>query len=90
LRLWVFRDSRSKKRHRKRRLTLRKPYSGKSPYRGIRGVWAAGENRPVGVPPWRFLMLQWKPRLIALLVVLTALAVFLAQFSWDAVDQLSW
>jgi hypothetical protein len=35
-------------------------------------------------------MLQWKPRLIALLVVVTALAVLLAQFSWDALDQLSW
>jgi hypothetical protein len=34
-------------------------------------------------------MLQWKPRLIVLLVVLVTLAVFLANFEWLA-DNLSW
>ena len=35
-------------------------------------------------------MLQWKPRLIVLLVVLALIAVALGQLSWDSVDQLSW
>jgi hypothetical protein len=36
-------------------------------------------------------MLQWKPRLIALLLTLTAIAVLLGEFGlWDSVDQLSW
>jgi len=35
-------------------------------------------------------MLQWKPRLIVLLVVLAAIAVLLGQLTWDALDQLTW
>lgn len=35
-------------------------------------------------------MLQWKPRLIVLLVVLALIAVAFGQLSWDSVDQLSW
>ncbi len=37
-------------------------------------------------------MLQWKPRLIALLVVLVVLAALLGQFSWGpfSLDQYSW
>jgi len=35
-------------------------------------------------------MLQWKPRLIVLLVVVAALAVLLGQLTWDAIDQLTW
>lgn len=37
-------------------------------------------------------MLQWKPRLIALLVVLVVLAALLGQFSWEpsSFDQYSW
>jgi hypothetical protein len=36
-------------------------------------------------------MLQWKPKLIALLVVLVTLAVLLGQFTWEALaDQFTW
>jgi hypothetical protein len=35
-------------------------------------------------------MLQWKPRLVALLTVLTLLAAAFGQFTWDAIDQLTW
>ena len=35
-------------------------------------------------------MLEWKPKLIALLVLLVALAVFLGQLSWTFIFQLSW
>jgi hypothetical protein len=35
-------------------------------------------------------MLQWKPRLIVLLVVLAAIAAAFGQLSWDALSQLSW
>ena len=35
-------------------------------------------------------MLQWKPRLIAVLVVLALIAVALGQLTWDSLDQLTW
>jgi hypothetical protein len=35
-------------------------------------------------------MLQWKTRLIALLIVLTLVAAAFGQFTWDAVEQLTW
>jgi hypothetical protein len=35
-------------------------------------------------------MLQWKPRLVALMVVLTLIAAVFGQFTWDAIDQLTW
>lgn len=35
-------------------------------------------------------MLQWKPRLIALVFVLVLVAAALGQFTWDALDQLTW
>jgi hypothetical protein len=35
-------------------------------------------------------MLEWKPKLIALLVLLVTLAVFLGQLSWSIIFQLSW
>ncbi len=36
-------------------------------------------------------MLQWKPKLIAVLAVLVILAVFLGQFTWaDLADQFTW
>jgi hypothetical protein len=35
-------------------------------------------------------MLQWKPRLLVVLVVLVAIAALLGQLTWDAVDQLTW
>jgi hypothetical protein len=35
-------------------------------------------------------MLQWKPRLIVLLVVVVAVAALLGQLTWDAIDQLTW
>jgi hypothetical protein len=36
-------------------------------------------------------MLQWKPKLIALVVVVVLLAAFLAQFTWAAfADQFTW
>jgi hypothetical protein len=35
-------------------------------------------------------MLQWKPRLIALVTVLALSAAAFAQFTWDAIDQLTW
>ena len=35
-------------------------------------------------------MLQWKPRLIALVTVLALIAAALGQFTWDAVDQFTW
>jgi hypothetical protein len=35
-------------------------------------------------------MLQWKPRLIVLLVLIVAVAVALGQLTWEAIDQLTW
>ena len=35
-------------------------------------------------------MLQWKPRLVVLLVVLVAIAALLGQLTWDVLDQLTW
>lgn len=35
-------------------------------------------------------MLQWKPRLFALLAVLALIAAALGQFTWDAIEQLTW
>ena len=35
-------------------------------------------------------MLQWKPRLFALLAVLTLVAAAFGQFTWDAIEQLTW
>jgi hypothetical protein len=35
-------------------------------------------------------MLQWKPRLIALVAVLALIAAALGQFTWDGLDQLTW
>jgi hypothetical protein len=35
-------------------------------------------------------MLQWKPRLIVVLVVLAAIAVLLGQLTWDGIEQLTW
>jgi hypothetical protein len=37
-----------------------------------------------------FTMLQWKPRLFALLAVLAIVAAAFGQFTWDAIDQLTW
>jgi hypothetical protein len=37
-------------------------------------------------------MLQWKPRLIVVLLVLVAIAALIAQLTWDGtgIDQLTW
>ena len=35
-------------------------------------------------------MLQWKPRLIALLAVLTLAAAAFGQFTWETINQLTW
>jgi hypothetical protein len=35
-------------------------------------------------------MLQWKPRLFALLAVLALVAAAFGQFTWDAISQLTW
>jgi hypothetical protein len=36
-------------------------------------------------------MLQWKPRLIVVLLVVVAIAVIVGQLTWfDAIDQLTW
>jgi hypothetical protein len=35
-------------------------------------------------------MLQWKPRLIVLLVLIVVVAVALGQLTWEAIDQLTW
>jgi hypothetical protein len=35
-------------------------------------------------------MLQWKPKLIVVLVVLALIAVALGQLTWDSVSQLTW
>jgi hypothetical protein len=35
-------------------------------------------------------MLQWKPRLFALVAVLALLAAAFGQLTWDAVDQFTW
>jgi hypothetical protein len=35
-------------------------------------------------------MLQWKPRLLVVLVVLVVLAIALGQLTWDAFEQLTW
>ena len=48
------------------------------------------ESRSWRTPLWRFLMLQWKPRLIVLLAVIVLVAVVPGQLTWDAIDQLTW
>jgi flagellar biosynthesis protein FliQ len=36
-------------------------------------------------------MLQWKPKLIALIAVLVFVAIWMGQFTWDAfADQFTW
>jgi type III secretory pathway component EscS len=35
-------------------------------------------------------MLQWKPKLIALVAVLVLLAALLGQFTWAFADQFTW
>ena len=35
-------------------------------------------------------MLQWNPRLIALVTVLALVAAALGQFTWAGIDQLTW
>jgi hypothetical protein len=35
-------------------------------------------------------MLQWKPRLVGLVVVLVLLAAVFGQLTWDAFEQLTW
>jgi hypothetical protein len=35
-------------------------------------------------------MLQWKPKLIALVVVLVLIVALLGQFTWDLADQFTW
>jgi hypothetical protein len=35
-------------------------------------------------------MLQWKPRLIGVLVVLILIAAVIGQLTWDSIDQLTW
>jgi hypothetical protein len=35
-------------------------------------------------------MLQWKPRLIGLLLVLVLVAAAIGQLTWDSLDQLTW
>jgi len=35
-------------------------------------------------------MLQWKPRLIVLVVVVVLIAAALSQLTWESIDQLTW
>jgi hypothetical protein len=35
-------------------------------------------------------MLQWNPRLIALVAILLVIAALLGQFTWDEINQLTW
>jgi hypothetical protein len=35
-------------------------------------------------------MLQWKPKLIALIAVLVLIAALLGQFTWEAATQFTW
>jgi hypothetical protein len=35
-------------------------------------------------------MLQWKPRLVGLVVLLVLLAAVLGQLTWDSLEQLTW
>jgi len=35
-------------------------------------------------------MLQWKPRLIVLVIVVAAVAALLGQLTWDDLSQLTW
>ncbi len=35
-------------------------------------------------------MLQWKPKLIALMAVLVLIAALLGQLTWDLADQFTW
>jgi hypothetical protein len=35
-------------------------------------------------------MLQWKPKLIALVAVLVLIAALTGQFTWEALSQLTW
>ena len=53
-------------------------------------MWSAGENPAVWRSLWRYSMLQWKPRLIVLLAVLALVAAAFGQFTWNAIDQLTW
>jgi len=35
-------------------------------------------------------MLQWKPKLIALVAVLVLVAALLGQFTWESAEQFTW
>jgi hypothetical protein len=69
---------------------LRNSYLREIPLPGdTREMPTRKESRKIITPSAEVRMLQWKPRLIVLLVVLVAIAVFLANFEWLA-DNLSW
>jgi uncharacterized protein involved in exopolysaccharide biosynthesis len=47
--------------------------------------------RPSGVFVGRYLgMLQWRPKLIALVAVIVLVAAVSGQFTWDSYSQLTW
>jgi hypothetical protein len=53
---------------------------------------SAGKNRAVSPSDsgGTERMLQWKPKLIALVAVLVIAAAFLGQFTWESVEQFTW
>jgi hypothetical protein len=64
--------------------------AAKIPLTGDSVSTTEGDNRSVRRLIWRFFMLQWKPRLIALLIVLALVAAVFGQLTWDALNQLTW
>jgi hypothetical protein len=65
-------------------------FRGNIPLSGDSVAATAGDNRRHKPSNRRFWMLQWKPRLIVLLVVLAVIAAAFGQLTWDALNQLTW
>jgi hypothetical protein len=53
---------------------------GREKQSGQSGVFVGGECE----------MLQWKPKLIALVAILVLIAAVSGQFTWDSFDQFTW
>ena len=58
-------------------------YAVRAPQAKIAAVWRLSGGRYLG-------MLQWKPKLIALMAVLVLIAALLGQLTWDLADQFTW
>ena len=71
---------------------VRTAVSPKSPYGGIHRFEHKGRIWRSGVFVWGGFarMLQWKPKLIALMAILVLVAAVSGQFTWDSFEQFTW